>query len=85
MIIAVDFDGTIVEQNYPKIGKEISFAIETLKMLQGKGHRLILWTYRAGRQLDDALEFCSSHGLEFYAVNKNYPEEVYILTEKGII
>jgi len=77
MIIAVDFDGTIVEHKYPAIGKEIPFATETLKMLQKKGHRLILWTYRAGRELDDAIEFCRSRGLEFYAINKSYPEEVF--------
>ena len=44
--IAVDFDGTIVEDNYPKIGKPVLFAFDTLKKLQEKGHRLILWTYR---------------------------------------
>lgn len=77
MIIAIDFDGTVVEQKYPKVGKEIPFAIETLKMLQAKGHRLILWTYRAGDKLDEAVEFCSSRGVEFYAINKNYPEEIF--------
>ena len=46
MIIAIDFDGTIVEHAYPKIGKPIPFAIETLKMLQNDGHQLILWTVR---------------------------------------
>ncbi len=73
--IAVDFDGTIVEHKYPKIGREIPFAIHTLKALQAKGHRLILWTFRAGTELEDAIDFCQSNGLEFYAVNKNYPEE----------
>ncbi|MDQ2178535.1 BT0820 family HAD-type phosphatase [Marinifilum sp. D714] len=77
MIIAVDFDGTIVEQKYPKLGQEIPFATSTLKMLQEDGHRLILWTYRAGKELEDAVEFCRSKGLEFYAINKNYPEEVF--------
>lgn len=77
MIIAVDFDGTIVEQKYPKLGKEIPFATQTLKMLQNQGHRLILWTYRSGKELSDAIEFCKSKGVEFYAVNKNYPEEVF--------
>lgn len=77
MIIAVDFDGTIVAQKYPKLGKEIPFAIDTLKLLQEDGHQIILWTYRAGRELEKALEFCSSRGLDFYAVNKNYPEEVF--------
>ena len=50
MIIAVDFDGTIVEHRYPKIGKEKPFAIETLKKLSAEGHRLILWTVREGKR-----------------------------------
>lgn len=76
-ILAIDFDGTIVEHRYPKIGKEIPFAIETLKELNKKGFRLILWTYRANEYLQEAVDYCSSRGLEFYAVNKNYPEEVF--------
>jgi len=51
LIIAVDFDGTIVEDAYPKVGKPILFAFETLKKLQEDGHRLILWTYRSGNKL----------------------------------
>lgn len=75
MIIAVDFDGTIVEHRYPAIGRIRPFAFEALKALQAKQHRLILWTYRSGKELEEAVEFCRSHGIEFYAVNKNYPEE----------
>ena len=75
MIIAVDFDGTIVEHRYPSIGKELPFAIETLKKLASEGHRLILWTVREGQYLDEAVEFCRNRGLEFYAVNRDYPEE----------
>ena len=75
MVIAVDFDGTIVEHRYPAIGKELPFAIDTLRKLAEEGHRLILWTVREGQYLDDAVEFCRSRGLEFYAVNRDYPEE----------
>lgn len=75
MVIAVDFDGTIVEHRYPAIGKELPFAIETLCKLAKEGHRLILWTVREGKCLDEAIEFCRSRGLEFYAVNRDYPEE----------
>src|SRR6056297_3379965 len=75
MKIAVDFDGTIVENRYPKIGKPKLFAFETLLQLQKNGHQLILWTYRCGEYLDEAVEFCRGHGLEFYAVNKSFPEE----------
>lgn len=75
MIIAVDFDGTIVEHKYPYIGKEIPFAIETLKKLKEDKHTLILWTVREEKLLDEAINFCKERGLEFYAVNSNYPEE----------
>ena len=77
MKIAVDFDGTIVEHSYPAIGKEMLFAFATLKALEDKGHQLILWTYREGKELDEAVEFCKSKGMEFYAVNASYPGEVY--------
>lgn len=77
LTIAVDFDGTIVEHKYPKIGKELPFAFETLKALQAKGHRLILWTYRAGKELEEAVEYCKENKIEFFAINKNYPEEEY--------
>lgn len=75
--IAVDFDGTIVEDKYPDIGKPIIFAFETLKKLQDKGHRLILWTYRKGSTLEDAVKFCESNGIVFYAVNNSFPEEEF--------
>lgn len=77
MIIAIDFDGTIVDHEYPEIGKPKLFAFETMKALQDKGDQLILWTYRSGKELNEAVEFCKKNGIEFYAVNKNYPEEVY--------
>jgi hypothetical protein len=75
--IAVDFDGTIVEHKYPQIGKEQQFAFETLKQLIKQKHQLILWTYRAGKELDEAVEYCRENGVEFFAVNKNFPEEYY--------
>lgn len=76
-VIAVDFDGTIVEHAYPRIGEEMLFAIATLKKLQAKGHKLLLWTIREGELLDEAVAFCREQGLEFYAVNRNYPEEAF--------
>lgn len=74
--VAVDFDGTIVEDRFPEIGKPRLFAFETLKAMQGKGMQLILWTVRTGPLLDAAVEFCRQHGVEFYAVNSNHPDEV---------
>lgn len=75
--IAVDFDGTIVEHCYPAIGETKLFAFETLRELQKRGFVLILWTFRTGKGLDEAVEFCRANGVEFYAVNKSYPEEVF--------
>src|SRR5699024_50428 len=74
-IIAIDFDGTLVEHKYPKIGNEIPFAVDTVKMLHREGYRLILWTVREGALLDEAVNWCTKRGLSFYAINRNYPEE----------
>lgn len=84
MTIAVDFDGTIVTHEYPRIGKPIPFAIETLKKLQTEQHLIILWTVREGELLEEAVEYCRAKGLEFYAVNSNYPEQLedYIFPRK---
>lgn len=73
MMIAVDFDGTIVEHKYPAIGKQLPFAFETLRALSADGHKLVLWTVREGQLLEDAVNYCREHGLEFYAVNSEYP------------
>ena len=77
MVIAVDFDGTIVEHRYPAIGRELPFATDTLRRLTADGHRLILWTVREGQLLDEALEWCKERGVTFYAVNRDYPEQEF--------
>ena len=73
--IAVDFDGTIVKHRYPEIGEEIPFATDTLRMLIREHHRLILWTVREGKLLQDAIDWCHERGVDFWAVNRDYPEE----------
>lgn len=75
--IAVDFDGTVVDDAYPSIGKPKIFAFETLKKLQSEGYRLILWTYRHGQSLQEAIEFCKKNGIEFYSVNSSFEGEVF--------
>lgn len=77
MIIAVDFDGTIVKHKYPAIGKEIPFAIKTLMLFQQRGHKIILWTYRFGKELEEAVNFCKKRGLTFYAVNNGFEGEEF--------
>ena len=75
MVIAVDFDVTIVENRYPEIGDERPFATDNLRMLAKDKHQLILWSCREGKLLDDAVAWCRERGVEFWAVNKDYPEE----------
>ena len=74
MVIALDFDGTIVEHKYPEIGEEIPFATETIRMLIAERHKVILWSVREGKLLDDAVNWCRERGIEFYAVNRDYPD-----------
>lgn len=74
MVIALDFDGTVVTHEYPYIGEDIG-AIPVLKELVAAGHQLILFTMRSGKLLDDALAWFERNGIELYAVNEN-PEQV---------
>ena len=71
MILAVDFDGTIVEHRYPEIGNEIKGAFECLLNLKDRGHKIVLWTCRSGESLNEAVEYCRMKGLVFDAVNDN--------------
>lgn len=79
LIIAVDFDGTLVDHRFPDIGAPVPGAFESLKELQRRGHRLILWTMRSDQRADGevltaAIEFCRAQGVVFWAVNEN-PEQ----------
>ncbi|MDU1890694.1 MAG: hypothetical protein E6767_08390 [Dysgonomonas sp.] len=84
MIIAVDFDGTIVEHEYPKIGRAIPFAIETLLQLQKDGHTLLMWSVRDKELLQEAVDYCAGKGLKFYAANKNHPEEDVVTASRKL-
>lgn len=73
-IIAVDFDGTCVEHDYPAVGMEVEGAVETLRTLVKQGHRIILYTMRSGSKLDAAVKWFSDRKIELWAVNRN-PEQ----------
>jgi len=77
MTIAVDFDGTIVEHKFPLIGSPKPFAFDVLKALAAEGHHLILWSNREGKKLEEAVEYCRQNGLEFFAVNSEYPDAAW--------
>lgn len=69
MILAVDFDGTLCENEYPGIGKPITQNINYVKTLKQNGWKIVLWTCRDKKQLYQAVHWCKKQGLEFDAVN----------------
>lgn len=75
-IIAVDFDGTLVEDAYPRIGKPIEFVINHIKQRQSEGAKIILWTTREGQYLTDAVNWCARNDIYLDAVNENTPETI---------
>ena len=76
-IIAVDFDGTLIEEGkWPGIGATNEKVLNYCKDEQTKGTRIILWTNRVGEPLETAIKWCEEHGLRLDAVNDNVPEAV---------
>ena len=74
MIVGVDFDGTVVEHQYPDIGAPVPGALDALRECIEKGDRLILWTVRSGQSLTDAAHYLSDEKIELFGVNMN-PEQ----------
>ncbi len=81
-ILCVDFDGTIVEHEFPHIGKPLPDAFTVLKEFMEHGDRLILWTCREGTHLQDAIDFCAKNGIFFEVHNQNVPEHDYAKSRK---
>lgn len=73
-IAAVDFDGLLVENKFPEIGEIRQPIFDEVLRLQLRGWKIILWTCRTGKMLEDAYSFCVIHGLIPDAVNENIPE-----------
>lgn len=91
MIIAVDFDGTLVDHVFPEIGQPVPGAFKWLKQFQGAGAKLILWTMRCDEEdsfvdahyLQKAIEFCGEQGVEFWAVNCNPEQSTWSTSPKA--
>lgn len=81
-IIAVDFDGTCVEHNYPAIGMEVEGAVDVLRALNKRGHRIILNTMRSGEKLDAAVKWFRDRKVELWAVNSNPEQEEWTSSPK---
>jgi hypothetical protein len=70
-IIAVDFDDTLCFSNWPSLGAPNLPLINYLQKQKSAGSKIILWTCRAGKPLEDAIEWCKHYGLFFDAINDN--------------
>ena len=79
-IIAVDFDGTLCENEWPGIGETKWETVQALIAARAAGARLVLWTNRVGARLREAVEWCRNRELEFDAVNENLPEVLAAFT-----
>jgi hypothetical protein len=82
LIICVDFDGTCVTHDYPKVGKDIG-AIPILKKLVENGHQLILFTMRSGKELNDAQKWFQENEIELYGVNVNPTQKSWTASPKA--
>lgn len=75
MILAIDFDGTCVEHEYPSVGMDVEGAVDVLRALNRKGHRLILYTMRSGTKLEAAVKWFKDRKIELWGVNRNPEQE----------
>jgi len=76
MIIAIDFDGTIVRSQYPLIQGEQPYAGEVIRKLHERGHYIIIWTCRTGDNLLEAINWLAGHDIPFDRINDNHPENI---------
>ena len=83
MIIGIDFDGTIVEHYYPDIGLSVPGAISVVTSLWLQGHKLILWTMRSGKELDDAVKYLKDHGIPLFGINENPEQSAWTTSPKA--
>lgn len=81
MIIAIDFDGTCVTHEYPRIGKDIG-AVPILKQLVKDGHKLILYTMRSGKELDEAVQWFKDKDIPLYGINENPKQKEWTSSPK---
>lgn len=76
MIIAIDFDGTIVADQYPEIGQLKPNAKEVIQQLKDDGHYIIIWTCRTGNAMYQVHDFLNEENIPFDRINKSNPDNV---------
>lgn len=82
--VAIDFDGTIVYNKYPGIGKPIPYAIEYIKKLQEISCvKLLLYTMRSEKSLQEAIDFSKFHAINWYGINTNPTQKSWTNSPKA--
>ena len=82
LIFAIDFDGTCVTHEFPRVGKDIG-AVPVIKRIVGAGHKIILFTMRgSGKELDDALEWFRKNDIPLFGINKNPTQRSWTISPK---
>lgn len=82
-MVCVDFDGTCVKHEYPKIGEDVPNAVNVLKRLNENQVRIILWTIRSGDYLQEAVDWFAKRGIALWAVNKNPSQRFWSKSPKA--
>jgi len=72
-ILAIDFDGTIVDDQFPAIGNMVPGAKETINELYAMGYEIIIWTSRTHIRLLEAIEWLAKNGIKYHRVNESSP------------
>lgn len=96
-IIGIDFDGTVVTHDFPKIGKDIG-AVPVLKKLVENGHKLILFTMRSdidevtsddynihkqgGKYLSEAVKWFMNNNVPLFGINENPEQHAWTTSPK---
>lgn len=75
-IYAIDFDNTLAITRFPEIIAPNKKMVAFAKTVKAQGHKIILWTSRAGADLENAVEWCRLQGIVFDAVNEPLPEQI---------
>lgn len=81
IVIAVDFDGTVVTHEFPEVGKDIG-AVPVLEKLVANGHKLILFTMRSARHLQDAIDWFRANGIELWGIQYNPTQATWTSSNK---
>ena len=83
LTLCIDFDGTMVEHEFPYLGKPIDDSVYWMQRYVVAGAKIVLWTMRSGRELQHAVDYCAQAGIELYGVNRNPSQDEWTSSPKA--